>query len=66
MSVLASEEDDTAISVGSGDGQYVVVFDPLDGSRNIDAAIPTGDISGFCTVGIAPYSCRTAALNGIC
>lgn len=23
---------------------YVVVFDPLDGSRNIDAAIPTGEV----------------------
>lgn len=44
VSVLASEEDDTAIAVGSGDGQYVVVFDPLDGSRNIDAAIPTGTV----------------------
>lgn len=43
--VLASEEDDTVITCGSsssGSGGYAVVFDPLDGSRNIDAAIPTG------------------------
>jgi fructose-1,6-bisphosphatase len=42
--VLASEEDDTAITCGSSSssGGYAVVFDPLDGSRNIDAAIPTG------------------------
>ncbi|KAH7404409.1 hypothetical protein KP509_15G024400 [Ceratopteris richardii] len=26
---------------------YVVVFDPLDGSRNIDASIPTGSIFGI-------------------
>jgi fructose-1,6-bisphosphatase len=42
--VLASEEDDAAIpcSSSSSDDGYAVVFDPLDGSRNIDAAIPTG------------------------
>lgn len=42
--VLASEEDDAAIpcSSSSSGGGYAVVFDPLDGSRNIDAAIPTG------------------------
>lgn len=47
--VLASEEDDTAITCGSSSsssGGYAVVFDPLDGSRNIDAAIPTGTIFG--------------------
>jgi len=42
--VLASEEDDAAIpcSSSSGGSRYAVVFDPLDGSRNITAAIPTG------------------------
>jgi fructose-1,6-bisphosphatase I len=38
--VLASEEDDGPSTTGRG--KYVVVFDPLDGSRNIDASIPTG------------------------
>lgn len=55
--VLASEEDDAAIpcpggattsssSSSSSDAGYgyAVVFDPLDGSRNIDAAIPTGEL----------------------
>lgn len=28
---------------GNDDAKYVVVFDPLDGSSNIDASIPTGD-----------------------
>jgi fructose-1,6-bisphosphatase I len=42
---MASEEDDEAV-VCSG-GSYVAVFDPLDGSRNIDASIPTGTIFGL-------------------
>jgi Fructose-1-6-bisphosphatase, N-terminal domain len=29
-----------------GGGRYVVVFDPLDGSRNIECSIPTGTIFG--------------------
>ncbi|BBN07029.1 fructose-1,6-bisphosphatase I [Marchantia polymorpha subsp. ruderalis] len=45
VAALASEEEDSA--VWFGDGQYVVVFDPLDGSRNIDASIPTGTIFGI-------------------
>jgi fructose-1,6-bisphosphatase I len=48
VAVLASEEEDGAIEVNP-EGRYVVVFDPLDGSRNIDAAIPTGMcLSLFC------------------
>lgn len=27
-------------------GQYIAVFDPLDGSSNVDAGIPTGTIFG--------------------
>jgi fructose-1,6-bisphosphatase I len=49
VAVLASEENDEAMlcsggttAAAAGGGGYVVVFDPLDGSRNIDAAIPTG------------------------
>lgn len=29
------------------EGQYVAVFDPLDGSSNVDAGIPTGTIFGI-------------------
>lgn len=43
---MASEENDTPTWI-SGDGPYVVVTDPLDGSRNIDASIPTGTIFGI-------------------
>ncbi|PWN54006.1 putative FBP1-fructose-1,6-bisphosphatase [Violaceomyces palustris] len=49
--VLVSEEDDEAILVGEGDGavkgKYCVVFDPLDGSSNIDAGVNIGTIFGI-------------------
>lgn len=38
---MASEEDENPIWI-SDEGPFVVVTDPLDGSRNIDASIPTG------------------------
>eukprot|EP00270_Netrium_digitus_P001176 TRINITY_DN11273_c0_g1_i1.p1 TRINITY_DN11273_c0_g1~~TRINITY_DN11273_c0_g1_i1.p1 ORF type:complete len:422 (+),score=129.50 TRINITY_DN11273_c0_g1_i1:77-1342(+) len=46
--VIASEEEDTPVAVEeSYSGNYVVVFDPLDGSSNIDAAVSTGSIFGI-------------------
>ena len=61
MAVLASEEEDAPVGVAEEDlplyaskeviieeGQkYVAVFDPLDGSSNVDANIPTGTIFGI-------------------
>ena len=61
MGVIASEEEDTPVEVGdfSGlpeydtqalmdeTGRYTAVFDPLDGSSNVDAGIPTGTIFGI-------------------
>uniref|UniRef100_A0A0D9WSZ1 fructose-bisphosphatase n=1 Tax=Leersia perrieri TaxID=77586 RepID=A0A0D9WSZ1_9ORYZ len=46
VAVMASEENDLPIWV-SNDGPYVVVTDPLDGSRNIEVSIPTGTIFGI-------------------
>ncbi|XP_059447642.1 fructose-1,6-bisphosphatase, chloroplastic-like isoform X3 [Corylus avellana] len=46
VAVMASEEDDAPIWL-TDDGSFVVVTDPLDGSRNIDASIPTGTIFGI-------------------
>lgn len=46
VAVMASEEDDAPVWI-SDDGPFVVVTDPLDGSRNIDASIPTGTIFGI-------------------
>merc|ERR1740138_557200 len=62
MAVLASEEEDAPVGVQDDvasnysppkevileEGQkYVAVFDPLDGSSNVDANIPTGTIFGI-------------------
>ncbi|KMZ64516.1 Fructose-bisphosphatase [Zostera marina] len=41
--VMASEEDESPVWI-TDNGPFVVVTDPLDGSRNIDASIPTGTI----------------------
>jgi len=46
--VIASEEEDTPVAVEETySGNYVVVFDPLDGSSNIDAGVSTGSIYGI-------------------
>ena len=60
LGTLASEEEDNIIMVDnrgnrvySGnvlieqEGKYIAVFDPLDGSSNIDANIPVGTIFGI-------------------
>ncbi|KVI04740.1 Fructose-1,6-bisphosphatase class 1/Sedoheputulose-1,7-bisphosphatase [Cynara cardunculus var. scolymus] len=46
VAVMASEEDDAPTWIAD-DAPFVVVTDPLDGSRNIDASIPTGTIFGI-------------------
>lgn len=61
MGVIASEEEDNPVEVGESSGlptyetqaimdetgRYTAVFDPLDGSSNVDAGIPTGTIFGI-------------------
>jgi fructose-1,6-bisphosphatase I len=59
IGVLASEEEDEPVDLignANSDSQeiiieegekYVAVFDPLDGSSNVDAGIPTGTIIGI-------------------
>eukprot|EP00543_Licmophora_paradoxa_P004598 CAMPEP_0202450936 /NCGR_PEP_ID=MMETSP1360-20130828/9470_1 /ASSEMBLY_ACC=CAM_ASM_000848 /TAXON_ID=515479 /ORGANISM="Licmophora paradoxa, Strain CCMP2313" /LENGTH=372 /DNA_ID=CAMNT_0049069373 /DNA_START=254 /DNA_END=1372 /DNA_ORIENTATION=- len=57
LGVLASEEEDAPVDLmGEADTKeliideserYVAVFDPLDGSSNVDAGIPTGTIIGI-------------------
>lgn len=48
MGVIASEEEDEPVMVDEVySGNYVAVFDPLDGSSNIDAGIATGTIFGI-------------------
>jgi len=41
---IASEEMELPIPVGSGEGSYLVLFDPLDGSSNIDVNVSIGTI----------------------
>lgn len=45
VAVVASEENEAPVCL-IDNGPFVVVMDPLDGSRNIDASIPTGTIFG--------------------
>jgi len=46
VAVIASEENEEAITFDgrNGTGKYVVVFDPLDGSSNIDVNVSVGTI----------------------
>lgn len=46
VAIIASEESEEAITFDgrSGSGKYVVVFDPLDGSSNIDVNVSVGTI----------------------
>ncbi|XRB13200.1 fructose-1,6-bisphosphatase I [Pseudoscourfieldia marina] len=47
-SVIASEEEDTPVGVEETyAGNYICVFDPLDGSSNIDAGVSVGSIFGI-------------------
>jgi fructose-1,6-bisphosphatase I len=47
VSLMASEENEEPIVVEDSKGQYVAVFDPLDGSSNIDVNISIGTIFGI-------------------
>lgn len=64
VAVMVSEENDNAIIVeGEDRGKYVVVFDPLDGSSNIDCAVSVGTIFGiYSLVGYSMLLRRTRTL----
>ena len=47
--VIVTEEEDVPVGVDARSGDYIVCFDPIDGSSNIDAAVPTGSIWGVCS-----------------
>jgi fructose-1,6-bisphosphatase I len=58
VSIVASEESDHAMLLGDLPGNSLgVLYDPLDGSSNIDCAIPTGTIFGVCQIkeGTVPH-----------
>jgi len=48
--ILVSEEEEQPVLVSST-GSYIACFDPIDGSSNIDAAVPTGSIFGIYSLG---------------
>jgi len=48
VAAMASEEEDDFVVVeGEASGDYIVVFDPLDGSSNIDVGVSIGTIFGI-------------------
>lgn len=48
VGVMISEENEQLIEVDAGlRGRYVVAFDPLDGSSNIDCLVSIGSIFGI-------------------
>jgi len=46
VSLMVSEENEEVITVEDQNGHYCAVFDPLDGSSNIDANVSIGTIFG--------------------
>ena len=59
--VLVSEELEEAVVIEDRyKGKYCVVFDPLDGSSNIDAGVNIGTIFGIYQVVSVPYPSRSA------
>jgi fructose-1,6-bisphosphatase I len=65
--VLVSEElEDAIIIEGRNRGKYCVVFDPLDGSSNIDAGVNIGTIFGIYQVVSVMKCCKTFKLTAHC
>ncbi|GAB1369975.1 class 1 fructose-bisphosphatase [Candidatus Kapaibacterium sp.] len=63
--IMASEEDDDIILTPSNSkAKYVLVFDPLDGSSNIDVNVTIGTIFGLYKR-IDPYSDETATIDDV-
>jgi len=44
FAALASEEEESAVDLNNPDGKYIIAFDPLDGSANIDVNGGVGTI----------------------
>merc|ERR1719440_1337697 len=66
VGVVGSEEEDAPVLIEEAySGRYVAVFDPLDGSSNIDAAISTGTIFGIFEEGPAAEACTVEGTDGL-
>ena len=44
FAALASEEEENVVDLKNPDARYIIAFDPLDGSSNIDVNVPVGTI----------------------
>ena len=44
FAALASEEEETIVTLPNSQGKYIIAFDPLDGSSNIDSNVSIGTI----------------------
>merc|ERR1719198_2630291 len=66
VGVVGSEEEDAPVMVEQAySGKYAAVFDPLDGSSNIDAAISTGTIFGIFEQGASAEECKIESTDGL-
>jgi len=66
VGIVGSEEEDNPVMVEEAySGRYVAVFDPLDGSSNIDAAISTGTIFGIFEEGAESEGCTVEGTEGL-
>merc|ERR1719221_765494 len=66
VGIVGSEEEDEPVMVEEAySGRYVAVFDPLDGSSNIDAAISTGTIFGIFEEGPESEGCTVEGTEGL-
>lgn len=68
VGLIATEEDDECVPVAGavaadGGPPFVAVFDPLDGSSNIAACIPTGTIWGLYRASSSPPATPADALQ---
>lgn len=64
VAVIASEESEEAITFDGrdGPGKYVVIFDPLDGSSNIDVNVSVGTIFSILAMPEGVKSCDDPTL----
>lgn len=63
--LLVSEEDENAMIIENPDqrGKYVVTFDPLDGSSNIDCGVSIGTIFGIFKVVIIEIKAQIVCIT---
>jgi fructose-1,6-bisphosphatase len=62
VAFLVSEENEQPVTIDrSAGGKYIVVFDPLDGSSNIDVNVSVGTIFDLATSRDARGDCRSSS-----